>query len=136
MTLTAVFIILTPWELGYDIFIPGNRPKTSSCQLPYQRHSSSADCTRELFKPSKDLASLLVCTQKENFLVGGCGFFVSDVISEVVFVPFWLMLPGLGPNRFAQVFHWSFHWKPGSSPSLLCLWSTFYRFWFKCYDLK
>jgi len=27
-----------------------------------------------------------------------CGFFVSDVISEVVFGPFWLMLPGLQPN--------------------------------------
>jgi len=24
---------------------------------------------------------------------------VSDVISEVGFWPFWLMLPGLGPNR-------------------------------------
>jgi len=24
---------------------------------------------------------------------------VSDVIREVVFGPFWLMLPGLGPNR-------------------------------------
>jgi len=23
---------------------------------------------------------------------------VSDVISELVFAPFWLMLPGLGPN--------------------------------------
>jgi len=26
-------------------------------------------------------------------------FFVSDVISEVGLRPFWLMLPGLGPNR-------------------------------------
>jgi len=24
---------------------------------------------------------------------------VSDIISEVVFGPFWLMLPDLGPNR-------------------------------------
>jgi len=31
---------------------------------------------------------------KENFLVGVCGFFVSDIISEVVFGLFWLMLPG------------------------------------------
>jgi len=29
----------------------------------------------------------------------GSGFFVSDVMSEVGFWPFWLMLPGLGPNR-------------------------------------
>jgi len=34
----------------------------------------------------------------KKFLVGSCGFFVSDVKSEVVFGPFWLMLPGLGPN--------------------------------------
>ena len=24
---------------------------------------------------------------------------MSDIISEVVFGPFWLMLPGIGPNR-------------------------------------
>jgi len=28
-----------------------------------------------------------------------CEFFVADVISEVVLGSFWLMLPGLGPNR-------------------------------------
>jgi len=35
---------------------------------------------------------------EKNLLVGDCGFFVSDVISEVVLGPFWLMLPGLAPN--------------------------------------
>ena len=35
----------------------------------------------ELVEVSKDAASLLVCTQK-SFLIGGYGFFVSDVISE------------------------------------------------------
>jgi len=37
-------------------------------------------------------------------LVGGCRFFVSDVISEVVFGSFWLMFPGLQlqRNTFAQ----------------------------------
>jgi len=50
---------------------------------------------------------------------------VSDVISEVVFGSFWLMLPGLGPNHQAKVFRWSSHWKPDSSPSLLSLWLTF-----------
>jgi len=64
------------------------------------------------------------CTRK-TFLVGGCGFFVGDVISEVVFGPFCLMLTGLGPNRQASVFHWSFRWELGSSLSLLSLWSTF-----------
>jgi len=51
---------------------------------------------------------------KKIFLVGGCRFFVSDLMSEVVFGSFWLMLPGLGPNCYAKVFHWSFHWKQGS----------------------
>jgi len=35
---------------------------------------------------------------KRNF-AWGCGFFVSDVISEVVLGSFLLMLPGLGPNH-------------------------------------
>jgi len=58
---------LTPWEPVYKYIIPGFRPKTSSFRLPYQRHSSSANCARELFKSSKDLASLLVCTWKNIF---------------------------------------------------------------------
>jgi len=49
------------------------RPKTSSCQLPYQRPSSSADCTRELFKGSTDRAVFQIALQK-IFFVGGCGF--------------------------------------------------------------
>jgi len=34
----------------------------------------------DLVEASKDAASLLVCTRK-TFLLGGCGFFVSDVVS-------------------------------------------------------
>jgi len=41
---------------------------------------------------------------KKICLVGDCGFSLSDVISEVVFKSFWLMLPGLGPNRQAKIF--------------------------------
>jgi len=41
-------------------------------------------------------------------LVGDTDFFVSDIISEVAFGPFWLMLPGQGPTTrpkcFAEVF--------------------------------
>jgi len=71
------------WEPGYNIFVLRFRPKTSSCQLPYQHPSSSANYARDL----NGSDSLLDWTQKK-FLVGGCGFFVSDVISEVVFEPF------------------------------------------------
>jgi len=45
----------TLWEPGYNIFVLWFRPKTSSCQLPYQRPSSCADCARELFKGSNGL---------------------------------------------------------------------------------
>jgi len=61
---------LTLWEPAYDIFVPRFRPKTSSFQLPYQRHSSSANCARELFKGSNRSASLLVCTRKKIFCWG------------------------------------------------------------------
>jgi len=41
--------------------------KNSSFRLPYQRPSSSADCTRELFKGSNRSASLVDCTRKKIF---------------------------------------------------------------------
>ena len=37
-------------------------------------------CSTDLVKFSKDAASLLVCTRKNFFLLGGFVFFVSDVI--------------------------------------------------------
>jgi len=61
---------LTLWEPGYDIFVLWNRPKTSSCQLPYQHHSSYANSARELFKGSNGSTSLLVCTWKKFFVWG------------------------------------------------------------------
>jgi len=60
--------------------------------------NSGAESGRELFKGSKDVASLPVCTQK-NFLVGGYRFFVSDIISGGLLGhlgPFYL---ALGSNR-------------------------------------
>jgi len=47
---TSLPVMLTPWKLGYDLFVLWNWPKTSSCRLPYRCHSSSADYARELFK--------------------------------------------------------------------------------------
>ena len=72
--------------------------KNSSFQLLYQRPSSSVDCARELFNGSNRSASLVDCTRKK-FFGWGCGFFMSDVVNEVVLGSFRLMLPGLGPNR-------------------------------------
>jgi len=48
--------------------------KNSSFRLPYQRHSSSADCTRELFKGSNESTSLVDCTRKKFSWLGGLGF--------------------------------------------------------------
>ena len=33
---------------------------------------------------------------------------MSDIINEAVLEPFWLMLPGLGPNRLGQSISWKF----------------------------
>jgi len=48
--------------------------KNSSFQLPYQRPSSSADCARELFNGSNGSASLVDCTRKKIFCLGGAVF--------------------------------------------------------------
>jgi len=42
---------------------------------------SSPVCSTDPVKVSKNVASLLVCTHKKYFLLGGCGLFVSDVMS-------------------------------------------------------
>jgi len=62
---------LTLWHLvGFGDF----RKKNSSFWLPYQRPSSSADSARELFNGSNGLASLVDCTRKNFFCLGGVGF--------------------------------------------------------------
>ena len=48
--------------------------KNSSFRLPYQRPSSSADCARELFNGSNGSASLVDCTRKKIFCLGGVFF--------------------------------------------------------------
>jgi len=53
----------------------------------------------ESYSNPQNIRQVFYSALKRNFLVGGCGFVVSDVISEVVLGSFWLMLPGLGPNR-------------------------------------
>jgi len=92
--------VLTPWLLVYNYIIPGNWGKTKDIWLSYQPHSSSADCARELFKPSKDSASLRLCNDKK-YLVLGFSFSVSDVTSKV---GFWLLIPDLGPTARQKYF--------------------------------
>ena len=61
-------------------------------------HNSGTKSGRGLFKGSKDSASLLVCTRK-NFLVAGCGFFVSEVINGGLLGHLGPLHLTLGPNR-------------------------------------
>jgi len=86
---------LESWCTIYSYLEISLKPSVFGCLT--NAIAPSADCARELFKPAKEWGSVPACTLK-NFSCWGCGFFVSDVINEVVFGPFWLMLPGLGPN--------------------------------------
>jgi len=45
-----------------------NWSKSSCSHVSLQVHSSSANCVRELFKPSKDSASLSVCSEKKFWI--------------------------------------------------------------------
>jgi len=67
---------LSFWAMSAEI-----RHKSSICHVSWQRHISSEDCARELFKPSKDLASFWVCNEKIFF---GFRFFRRDVTSRMV----------------------------------------------------
>jgi len=50
------------------------RKKNSSLRLPYQHPSSSAHCAREPFSGSNGSASLVNCTRKKIFCLGGAVF--------------------------------------------------------------
>ena len=69
------------------------------CYFPttLQLHNSPCDGAGELFKPSKDVANLLDCTEKIGKLWISF-FFVADAISGLGFRPFWLRLPCSGPQ--------------------------------------
>jgi len=60
-----------------------------------------ADWARELFKPTKDVASLLVCIEK-NCKVLDLGFFVGDVIGGIGLDTFGRGHRALIPNRKSQ----------------------------------
>jgi len=71
--------------------------KKNCLHLALCGHNSSAESTRELCKCSKDSASLIVCSEKDIFLV--FGFFVSDVASGILLGYFGPLHLALGPNR-------------------------------------
>ena len=71
--------------------------------MALRRNFSSPVNATDLVKGSKDMASLLVCTRKK-FLFGGCGFFVSDVISGGLLGHLSPLHLALGANRYKVVF--------------------------------
>jgi len=60
--------------------------------------NSCAKSGKELLKGSNNTASFLVRTQK-NFMVGMCGFFMSDVISGGLLGHHGLLHLALSPNH-------------------------------------
>jgi len=56
-------------------------------------------CSTDLVKVSKNAASLLVCTRKKIFCLGGAGFFVSDIISGGLLGHLGPLCLALGANR-------------------------------------
>jgi len=54
--------------------------KTAGSHVALHENFSSPVSTADTIKSSKDSESLVVCTWKK-FLVGGCGFVVSNVLS-------------------------------------------------------
>jgi len=71
--------------------------------ISFQLHKSLTICIGQQFKLSKDAASLLDYNEK---IIGKFGFlfFVGEGISRVGFWPFWLGLPGPGPQRPEGIF--------------------------------
>jgi len=62
-TIIAVFALLTILELGK--FALKKRYTLPTLAKFLQLHNSPINCARELFKPSQDLASLLVYNEKK-----------------------------------------------------------------------
>jgi len=82
----------------YSVFRESHIELLFSCHF-----ATPADCAGELFKPSKDVASRLVCIEK-NWKVLDFKFFVGDIISGVIFRPFWPRLPGPGRQLLEGIF--------------------------------
>jgi len=70
-------ILLTPFAASLNLVV---RVKIAGLHVALCRHNSGTISSRELFKCSKGLASLVVCNEK-IFWVLAFGFFVSDIIS-------------------------------------------------------
>jgi len=73
--------------------------KTAGSHVALRGNISAPVSVTNLVEVSKDVASLAVCTRKKFFLVGGCRFFVSDVISGGLFGHLGQLHLALGTNK-------------------------------------
>jgi len=59
---------ITIWRL---VLFEDFRANATGSHVDLREYNSGAESGTELFKGSKDVASLLFCTRKKHFLVGG-----------------------------------------------------------------
>ena len=76
----------------------GFRTKTTGLHVALREYNSGTESGRELFKGSKDLASLVVCNEQQ-FFGWGCSFFVSDIVSKGLLGHLDPLYLALGPNH-------------------------------------
>ena len=91
-TLRASVRDIPTWNSGIEYLFLRYFPIT------VQLYNSQGDCARELFKHSKDAASLIDSNEK-NWKVLDLRFFVGDISGIGFGLLFWLRLPGVGCNH-------------------------------------
>jgi len=96
-------LLKTPFEMAEFRF---ERYKLPILAKSLQLHNSAVDCAREMFKPSEDTVSLVVCNEKKVKVLGFCGW----CHKWGRFRPFWLRSLGPGPQEvsISEDFFWVF----------------------------
>jgi len=89
----------------------------------------------DLVEASKNVASLLVYTQKKFFALA-VQVFCQWRHKWRTFTPPWPTLPGPGRQPLGDSISLKFLLELGYNPSLLILWMTCWGFGFKSYDLS
>jgi len=94
----VLFVFLAHLPL-WDLVTFGEfREKNTETHVALRWYFSGPVSSTDSVKVSKYAASLVACTRKK-FLVGGCGFFVSDVISRELLGHLGPLYLALGANR-------------------------------------
>jgi len=125
--------VLTLWRpAAFRDFRKKNRVNARGFAREYLRSCLGYGSGRSIKRCGKSSSLNL----KKIFLLGGCRFFVNNVISGWLLGHLGSLCLALGANRQVVVFRWSFYWKLSYNPSLLILWMTCWGFGFKSYDVS